>query len=210
MATLSGWSRYNQSGDVGDRVNLHATYKVTTEPTVEPLTLASLKESLRETTCDFDEELTRLLKAGRKQVENDARIKIITQTVAVYCDRFPVGSIIQLRLPPVQSVTSIQYIDEDEVSQTLASSKYYVDTTTTPPRIWLDENEYWPDTDDQPNAVTITYQAGYGDTAADAPVEAKLAIIEWCKMAWGRCDGDRRIYDNMINVLSWTGVGAVQ
>lgn len=207
---LSGWSRYNQSGDAGDRVNLNATYKVTTEPSVEPLTLASLKESLRETTCDFDEELTRLLKAGRRQVENDARIKIITQTVAVYLDRFPTGSIFQLRLPPVQSVTSIQYIDEDEATQTLSSSKYYVDTSTTPARIWLDENEYWPDTDDQPNAVTITYQAGYGDTAADAPVEAKLAIIEWCKMAWGRCDGDRRIYDNMINVLSWTGVGAVQ
>lgn len=208
MATQYGFRENRQNSD--GRSDLHAVYKVTAEPAIEPITLASLKDALRETTCDFDEELTRLLKAGRRQVENDARIKLITQTVAMYCDRFPVGSIMQIRLPPVLSVTSIQYIDEDESTQTLASSKYYTDTNTTPPRIWLDENEYWPDTDDQPNAVTVTYQAGYGATAASVPVEAQLAIIEWVKMAWGRCDGDRRVYENLLNVISWTGVGVIQ
>jgi uncharacterized phiE125 gp8 family phage protein len=188
---------------------VHAVYTVTSEPTEEPVTLASLKDSVRITSCDFDEDLRRLLKAGRRQVENDARIKLVTQTVKLTCDRWPVGNVIEIRQPPVQSITSVEYIDEDEATQTLSSSKYYTDLTTTPPRIWLDENEYWPGTDDQPNAVTITYQAGYG-WIADVPVEAKLAIIEWVKMAWSGCDGDRRIYDSMINVLSWTGIGAVQ
>jgi uncharacterized phiE125 gp8 family phage protein len=192
------------------RSNVHAVYAVTSEPAVEPISLADLKTAIRETTTDFDTELALLLTAGRRQVENDARIKLITQTVALKCDRWPVGSIIEIRQPPVQSITSVQYIDEDEATQTLDSSKYYTDLTTTPPRIWLDENEYWPGTDDQPNGVTITYQAGYGDAASDVPAEAILAITEWVKMAWGRCDGNRHIYDNLINVLSWTAVGAIQ
>lgn len=189
---------------------IHAVYKVTSEPATEPVSLESLKTSLRITTCDFDEELQRLLIAARQQVENDARIKLVTQTVVLYADRFPAGRILELRTPPVQSVTSVQYVDEDESTQTLSTSLYATDLTTTPPRIVLNEDETWPTTDDVANAVTVTFVAGYGGVSA-VPVQAKLAIAEYARMHWKQCDyGNRTAYDNLINYLQWTAVGCVQ
>lgn len=184
---------------------LNAKYAVTVEPTSEPLTLNELKDRLRVTTCDFDTELTQLLKAGRKKVEHDTNTKLITQTVALYLDEFPSGSTIEIRQLPVTSVTSVVYIDDDVASQTFSSALYRTDLNGKPPRIVLLENESWEDTEPQyPSAVTVTFVAGYA-TAAAVPVEAKLAITEWCRMNWGDCDGDSKKYDNLINSLAWSG-----
>lgn len=190
-------------------MKIHATYRVTSEPATEPVSLSSLKESLRVSSCDFDEELQRLLTTARRQVENDSRRKLVTQTVAMYADRFPVGDTLEFRLPPVQSVTSVAYVDTAGDSQVFASSNYNTDLTSTPARIELVDGSSWPATEDSPNAVTLTVTAGYGAASA-VPTEAKLAITEWCKMVWGKCDGRRDIYDNMIGLLSWTGTGIAQ
>ena len=68
---------------------MHATYKTTVEPTQEPLRLEDLKSALRITNTDFDVEIARLLVAARRQVEHDARRKLMSQTVAMYLDEFP-------------------------------------------------------------------------------------------------------------------------
>jgi len=187
---------------------LNAYYDVTSEPAIEPITLRGLKDRLRVTTCDFDTELTDLRKAARKQVEHDSMRKLVTQTVALYMDAFPSGRTIEIRQLPVTSITSVTYIDEDVASQTFSSSLYATDLTSAPARIMLLENQDWEDTEPEyPKAVTVTFVAGVA--AASVPVEAKLAIIEWCRMHWGDCDGDTRKYDNLINTLAWTGFGKV-
>jgi len=187
---------------------LNAYYAVTSEPAVEPLTLSDLKDRLRVTVCDFDTELGQLLKAGRKQVEQDSMRKLVTQTVALYMDAFPSGNTIEIRQVPVASVTSVQYVDEDVATQTFSSALYTTDLTSKPARIMLLENQDWKDTEPEyPKAVTVTFVAGAA--VASVPVEAKLAIIEWCKMHWGDCDGDNRKYLNLINTLAWTGFGKV-
>lgn len=184
---------------------LNATYKVTSEPATEPVSVATLKERLRITTGEFDRELADLLKAARKQVENDAHIKLVTQTVALYLDRFPPGNVIEIRQLPVTAVTSVQYVDENETTQTLSSSLYNVDLNSKPVRVMLVPDEDWEDTEAPwPAAVTVTFTAGYG-VASAVPVEAKLAIIEWCRMHWGRCDGDQTKYTNLVNSLAWSG-----
>ena len=184
---------------------LNAKYVVTVEPTIEPLTLNELKDRLRVTTCDFDTELTQLLTAARKQVEYDTHTKLITQTVAMYLDEFPSGDTIELRQLPVTSVTSVAYVDEDVASQTFSSALYTTDLNGKPARIVLLENQSWEDTEvGYPSAVTVTFVAGYA-TAALVPVEAKLAIVEWCRMHWGDCDGDDKKYKNLINSIAWSG-----
>lgn len=187
---------------------LHATYKTTAEPVIEPLTLNELKDRLRVTTCDFDSELSDLLTAARKQVEHDAHIRLITQTVELSLDVFPLGDTIELRQLPVQSVTSVKYVNDfDQTETTFSSSLYNVDTTSKPARITLLEDEDWEDTEPQwPGAVTITFVAGYGSTAASVPVEAKLAIVEWVRSHWGDCSGDMAKYKNLVNTLAWSGV----
>jgi len=184
---------------------LNTTYKTTVEPTSEPLTLNELKDRIRITTCDFDTELTDLLKAGRRQVEHDTHRRLITQTVEMYLDSFPSGDTIEIRQAPVASVTSVEYVDEDVATQTLSAATYTTDLDGTPPRIVLLENQTWEDTEPgYPQSVTVTFVAGYGAASA-VPIEAKLAIVEWCRMHWGDCDGDHEKYKNLINTLSWSG-----
>ena len=185
---------------------LNVTYKVTAEPAIEPLTLSDLKDRMRITTCDFDIELAQLMTAARKQVEHDTHRKLITQTLEMYLDEFPAGDTIEIRQAPVQSVTSVQYVDEDVATQTLSSATYTTDLDGVPPRIVLLENEDWEDTEPRyPKSVTVTFVAGYGTTAASVPVEAKLAIVEWVRMHWGDCEGDGAKYKNLVNTLAWSG-----
>lgn len=189
---------------------VNRTYKTTSEPAAEPVTLDSLKAALRILSCDFDEELSRLLTTARRQVENDTKRRLITQTVRLYLDCFPCGREIELRQPPVQSVTSIQYLDAEGATQTFSAASYTTDLTTTPARIWRDDDAYWPTTDTVPNAVWVTFVAGYGAASA-VPAEAKLAVIQYAKAIWNQCGGEHTgpgsVYANLISRLSWTGYG---
>ena len=185
----------------------HDTYVVSVEPTVEPIELVELKNRLRVLSCDFDAELRDLMIEGRKQVEYDTSRRLCTQTVILYKDGFPAGNTIEIRESPVSSITSIQYVDENVATQTLSTSAYTTDLDGTPPRIILLENQDWEDTEpDYPKSVIVTYVAGYGDQYS-VPILARLAIVEWCRMNWGNCDGDHNKYRNLINRLCWTGMG---
>jgi len=189
---------------------LNATYKVTSDPAREPISLAELKKRIRITTCDFDDELQDLLISGRQAVEYDARRYLITQSVELYLDRFPSGTVLEIRRAPVSAVASVQYVDEDQATQTYASSRYSTDLDSTPPRIILTENEDWEDTEPSwPHAVTVSFTGGYGLTPEDVPVEARLAIVEWVRMNWSGCDhsnGGRTNYDKLIDSLAWSAV----
>lgn len=189
---------------------MSTTYLVTVEPTTEPITLDQFKNALRVTGCDFDEQLTELLKVCRKQVEYESCRKLITQTVVMYMDEFPCDDEIEIRLAPVQSITHVKYYDESETQQTLPSSDYWANLIETPPEIELKLGSTFPPTQlERPNAVEITMVCGYG-TAAAVPVEAKLAIKELGKMSWKDCTGSRAVYDRLIGQLKWTGYGVAQ
>ena len=75
---------------------------------------------------------------------------------------------------PVQSVTSIQYIDINGALQTLDPSLYIVDTESTQGRLSPAFGRYWPPTQMQIDAVKITYVAGY----SNVPSAIRLAICE--------------------------------
>ena len=191
-----------------------ATYTTTSQPATEPVTLDQLKDALRILVPEFDAELLRILKTARAAVEEDTRRRFITQTVALYLDYWTPGDTLELRIAPVSAVTSIQYVDEDGVTQTFSSSSYQTDFDHTPPRIMLVESEQWPtDIADQvPKAVTVTLTAGYGDPD-DVPHEARLAIIEYARWLWHGCEGDigpGSKYDRLKSLISWTNYHRVQ
>lgn len=182
------------------------TFKTTVEPTLEPITLEQLKDRLRiGSTCDFDVELGLILTQARKQVEADTYRRLITQTVVGYMDSFRWVREIEMRLAPISSITSIVYTDTAGASQTFASTRYATDLNSTPPRIILKTNQQWEYTEDNtPNAVAITFVAGYGATVASVPPAAKLAIVEYAKILWGGCDGSEANYKRLISSLQWT------
>lgn len=152
--------------------------KVTTEPSVEPIILADAKIHLRVDHSDEDSLITILIQAARETVEKHTGRSLITQSRTIKLDNFPRTSILQLPYGPVSSVTSIQYSDEDDATQTMSASLYRVDTSSNIARIQVIDS--WPGTYDKINAVTIVYVAGYGASGSSVPrplVQAMYLIL---------------------------------
>ncbi len=181
------------------------TFKTTTEPTTEPITLDELKNRLRITTCDFDNELQDLLKAARTAVERESYRRLITQTVEMHVEDFP-GTYgdIEIRLAPVSAITHVKYYDQDDTLQTYSSGNYYADLTSVPPRIVLKESQSWPNTEQsRPNKVVVTMTCGYG-AATTVPSAAKLAIVEHVRANYKGCEGSMARYKALLSEIQWT------
>lgn len=127
--------------------------------------------------------LTRAIEASTQQAERMLERSLLPQTWDLVMDRFPF-LFIELQRPPLISVTSVQYVDEDGDTQTLDSSQFRVIQQTGPRarRSWIerDEDVTWPVTRRQSDAVTVTYRAGYVETIGASPEVTKVpeAILE--------------------------------
>lgn len=147
----------------------------TVDPAVEPVSLTEVKQHSRVDLSDMDVELQRLIVGARQHVEETTGRSLITQTWEYTLDRLP--ELIKLPRGPVQSVTSIEYVDLNGVTQTVDSSIYRVDTKSRRARITEAHNQSWPSVRDVTGAVTITYVAGYGSTAESVPQPIRHAIM---------------------------------
>lgn len=150
--------------------------EVTSAPATEPVSLTEAKAWLKVTDTSEDDLIALLIKAWRNQCERKTKRSFITQTLALYLDEFPSSDEIELLRPPVQSVTSVTYVDINGGTQTFSSGSYTLDKKSLIPKIVLDSDAYWPATSDVPNAVTVTYVAGYGAASA-VPEDIKAAIL---------------------------------
>ena len=148
--------------------------KLVTAPTEEPVSLADAKLHLRVDGTTDDTLITALIVAARKWAEEYTGRQFVTATWDWFLDGFcPSFSV---PLPPLQSVTSIKYLDTTGTEQTLASSTYRVDAVSEPGRIALDYGKSWPSTHPVINAVTVRFVAGYGAAAA-VPEPIRQAIL---------------------------------
>ena len=152
-------------------------HKTSVAPTAEPVTLAELKEQLRieSSTTEDDTFLEGLIVSSRQAVEALLGKVLIDQTVAAKLDEFPKEEYFELPTPPVSSVTSITYYDDDNALQTLASANYSLNDYCDPQRIIRNTDVDWPTTYDRWDAITVTYQAGYA-TASAVPASIKAVI----------------------------------
>lgn len=160
----------------------------TVAPTAEPITRDEAKLHLRQTVSVEDSLVDIFIKMARGWAEAQTHRQFMLATYKLQLDAFPHGhghsrngstfhGEIRLPLPPLSSVTSVVYVDTDGDSQTLTvTTDYVVDSSAFIPRIVPAWNTTWPSTRHQPNAVTITYVAGYAD-ADTVPPEAKGAIF---------------------------------
>jgi uncharacterized phiE125 gp8 family phage protein len=145
-------------------------------PDGEPVTRDEAKDYARITLTAEDSIVDGLITAARKYVETVTRRQLVTATWKLYLDGFPSGAIVVPR-PPLSSVTSITYTDENgNTGQTWSSADYQTDLNSEPGRIRPVEGETYPSTQaDTYGTVTVEYEAGFG-AAADVPEDYKLAI----------------------------------
>lgn len=171
---------------------------IVTQPAVEPLTTAEAKSHLRVDSSTEDTLIAAYVTAARAYYEQAVWRALVTQTLALRLEQWP-GESMVLPKPPLQSVTSVTYIDSDGNSNTMSSGDYTV-YAQDPGRIWLGYGKSWPSATLRPGpSITITFVAGYG-LAAAVPELDKQAI----RLLLGH------FYENREEVVAVPGISLAQ
>lgn len=171
--------------------------KLITPPTAEPVSLADARARLRVVATAEDADLLAMIAEARAMAEGECGRQFLTATYSLVLDGFPTyldqrpasvrygeprrlwDQTIRLPRPPCQSVTWVKYYDPNGVQQTLDPSAYILAASGEPARLVPVPQTYWPGTQyGRPEAVEVRFVAGYGDTAAAVPREAKAAILD--------------------------------
>ena len=126
---------------------------------------------------DDDALVTDINLAAIEYVEDRLQRGFITQTWELSLDGFPrSGCPIELCRVPAIAITSINYIDTNGDSQTLATTEYTLDDKAEPAAIWEAALKTWPATQNVVNSVTILYTVGYGDDDTDISEKYRTLI----------------------------------
>lgn len=164
--------------------------ELVTGPAAEPVSLLEAKAHLRVDVADDDILLVGLIKAARQWAETFTRRGFVTQEWKLLLDEFPTAQsgeagesgLIRLPLPPAQSITSVQYVDSNGATQTVAAADYTLDKAGEPARLVPAFGKSWPSARAVPNAVTVTFKAGYG-TPGISPDDSVSKVPEAIKTA---------------------------
>jgi uncharacterized phiE125 gp8 family phage protein len=156
---------------------------VVVEPSEEPVSLLEVKRHANIRITADDAEIDNDITEARVFCEGVAGRQFVTATRKIVLDGFPVMRIVVPR-PPLQSVDSITYTDENGAAQTWSSTLYQVDTDSEPGRIKPIDGESYPSTQAGTyGTVVVTYIAGYGAAAA-VPPRYKLSIRRRVAMSY--------------------------
>lgn len=138
-----------------------------TAPASEPVSLAEAKLQCHVDGSDEDTLLTAYIVSARMHVENAISRALITQTWEMRLDAWP--SRLYLPRPPLLTVTSVTYTDEDGVTATLDSDAYALRTGTDPGSVLFDGDLLPTVTLADQAAIAVRYTCGYGASASAVP-----------------------------------------
>jgi uncharacterized phiE125 gp8 family phage protein len=180
-----------------------------TGPAAVPISLAEVKAQCRLEDNAEDALLMAYVRSAVDYVEQHSGLKLITQTWSYTLDwfptwryRYPADNYIRLPLSPVQSITSISYLDATTGDpQTWASTDYVLRGD----RIILAPNAQWPTVWCGQDAVTVTFVVGYGASWNDVPESLRQAIGMLAAYWYGQreaaqVDPDARVFDVPFSV----------
>lgn len=152
----------------------------TTQPAVEPVTVAEAKAHLRVDTSDDDTYIGTLVTAARQWVEEYLDRSLVNTQWTMRLDSFPYE--IELPRPPIATsgtttAVSVTYTLGSEATATLSTASYRVDRNSTPGVVRQLRSGTWPANLDDYNAVTVTWWAGYGASGSSVPAAIRHAIL---------------------------------
>lgn len=206
----------------------------------EVIDLETAKNWLRVPTDDDDALITALIPAAREVVETFTGRSLTTKTYRQSLDAPPyfVDSMfsqqamppsyyalppysvtlwnysqeIKLYAPPLLSVVSIEYTDPDGNTQTIDPSLYIVDSDSEPARIFPRPGQYWPPVLYVPNALRVTFVAGYdtepSTSGPGVPAALKTAMLMLISNYYENRDaaasGSYGEIPNHVRMLMWS------
>ncbi len=149
--------------------------RLITAPAVKPVTVSDMESHMRAVLTAETAIVEAYIAAITEKAEAYTRRALVSQTWELVLDGFPCE--IRLPLSPLQSVTSIKYLDAAGVLQTLDPSMYVVDSASEPGRISPAYGTTWPVTLPVHGAVVIKFVCGYGAAASSVPASIKAWIM---------------------------------
>jgi uncharacterized phiE125 gp8 family phage protein len=156
------------------------TPELVTAPTVEPVTLPQMELWLRqnEEIGALEETLLEsLVIAAREWWEATCDRAFAAASWRVKLPYF--STIMELPYPPLGTVTTVKYLDTNNVEQTLSSSVYRVITSRTPGYVTLKDGQSWPATFTDPEAVRIVFTNVPGTVPEMVKNGIKLLAAFW-------------------------------
>jgi len=150
-----------------------------TPPAETPVSLNEAKAHLRVEHTDEDALINGLIAAATAEIDGRdgyLRRALVTQTWDYWLPRFPLARRILIPMPPLRDVVSIKYLDGNNLEQTFAAENYEVVGNDEQGYVALNIASSWPLTYDREKAVTIRFEAGYGE-AKDVPVNVRQGIL---------------------------------
>ena len=147
-----------------------------------PVSLQELKDQLRIDHDDQDRLLFSKIQAATFEIEAFLECAIIQNSFTLRLPRFPSTTLddddsLPISNPPLASVTSINYLDENGDSQLLDSANYRISSAGLYPTIIPTSGNSWPSTFEVNDAVTIEYVAGWASTRSEVPFGIREAIL---------------------------------
>jgi uncharacterized phiE125 gp8 family phage protein len=146
--------------------------RLITAPTVEPVSLAAARSFLRVDGSEEDPLIISLIKSAREEGEKLSRRALITQTWEMIINEWPTDLRLKVLRPPLQSITSVKYLDSDNVEHTFTD--YVTDTRSEPGVIIF--NSLPSSALLRSGAITVRFVAGYGAGESSVPDRLRTAI----------------------------------
>lgn len=159
----------------------YKSYKVLAKSAELPAAMALVRQHLRNEDLRFDDDLVAsYIRAAAATIERQYGLALLQQTVAQYHSAFPNTSDkpMRLRIAPLLSITSVVYVDSEGAAQTWAADNYTTGHYNGMPILVPKVGVSWPTAKtDAPNAVVITYEAGFGTSSEAVPADIRSAML---------------------------------
>lgn len=153
--------------------------KRTVPPLTAPITLDESKADLRVQVTAEDALIDRYIQDAVDEVDGPNGLlggkALVTQTWSVSVAMPDRKGNLELPITPVQSLVSIKYYDANNAEQVLDVADFYLHGTDDYAWIWPKAGTAWPSVYCRPDAITVTFVAGFGDAAA-VPASIKSAL----------------------------------
>lgn len=172
----------------------------TVEPALEPITLEDLKAFLRIDSSDEDALLNSLISEARSIVETQTKRALLRQTWVARYERISCPNRVAIPRPPLQTFTSLEYLDEDEIWQTVDAADYRIDNDDDQPaQLTLKEYPEATVYDAEVYPWRATFVAG-GESAAEIPRELVSCVRVIAAALYGmRCGDTTRGEEKLFN-----------
>lgn len=152
-------------------------------PALAPVSLAEVKAQMRVDHDEDDVYIGTLIDAAVDMVDGTGKLgrAMVTQSWCQWVDQAP--GWVPLRMGPVQALTGVDYYDAAGTLQAATLSDFEVfrdgELYLAKPK----SGAAWPAAQVRPDAIRITWDAGFGDAAADVPAgiraALKLIVAHW-------------------------------